>query len=540
MYVKVGAELTDGIGQYYKQTRLRVSFSSSRRRRRESRGIYSRRPFRKGGTDQVCIAEANFCRLSVASSLRTLSCLGATFHMWRFRTICIHGVVLGLSFLTSAHAADYYVRDGGTSSTCSDWSNACDALPATLQRGSTYYVADGSYPGYIFDDANSGTQTITVKKATVADHGTNTGWNSSYGDGQAIFGGDFVFVTDYYTIDGQTRNESSWSAKSSYGISIPGVTVNSASFGQTGDNVTLRYLDIGPDDGTSNKAGYGGAVIYFGGFTDIAENWVVEKNYIHNGRAMVQHAGVHNMLYQYNWFAKNWEKTAIRGQIRASSVVIRFNVFKDTCQGNSLDVTATSCTAITGWYGNSGSNNEDYSNSKVYGNLMWDSIGTVAYTNGVIWMGDDRSTQGGGLQNCSNCAVYNNTFVGLGKQYRTGDFGNCTVGFSGIKTNTEARNNLWYDVSPLCTTGCSAAACSNNTITSNGGFFLNAAGGDFHLTSKGAAGAGYALSAPYNLDLDGKARGAGGWDVGAYEYGGSVPAEPVPPAPPTNLTATVQ
>lgn len=456
--------------------------------------------------------------------------------MNRFSASVACATMLGLAFVASAQTppgASFYVRAGGTSSACSDWTNACGALPATLQRGATYYVATGSYGGYTFNTPNSGTQLITIKKATVADHGTNTGWSNTYGNGQAVFTGGFNFVTNYFTIDGQTRNESDWSAASAYGISIPGTFVNSASFGATGDNITLRYLNIGPDDGTTNLAGYSGAVLYFGGFTDVAQNWVVERNYIHNGRALVQHAGVHNMLYQYNWFAKNWEKTAIRGQIRASSVVIRYNVFKNTCQGNSFDGSATSCTAITGWYGNGGSNNEDYSNSKVYGNLMWDTIGTVFYSDAVIWMGDDRSSQGGGPQNCANCAVYNNTFVGMGKQYGTGDTGKCTISFSGTKTNTEARNNIWHDVSSRCVTGCTAATCSNNVSTQSSSIFVNAAAGNFRLSSNGAAGTGFALGAPYNYDLDGVLRGTGVWDLGAFQYSGGAPTSLMPP---TNLT----
>jgi hypothetical protein len=428
----------------------------------------------------------------------------------------------------------YYVRAGATGAqNGSDWNNAYTSLPATLVRGATYYIADGSYPGYTFDDANSGTSVITIKKATVANHGTNTGWSDGYGDGQAVFSGDLIFVTDYFTIDGQTRNESNWSEKSSYGISVSGVYVNSFNFGQTGDNITLRYMDMGPDDGTTNKESYAGAIIYLGGFTDTVENWLVERNYIHNGRSLVQDAGVHNITFQYNWFAKNWEKTGIRGQVRASSVTVRYNVFKNTCQGNNFDPTATSCTAIVGWYGN-GAGSENFSDSKVYGNLFWDTIGTVAYTNGVVWMGADRSAQYGGtyIDNCSNCAVFNNTFVGMGSKYGAGDWGNCNIDFSGIKSGTEARNNIWYAVSNLCSTGCSAAICSNNTDTDTSSIFVNAAGGNYHLSSDGAAGAGYTLSSPYSYDMDGVQRGAGVWDIGAFEFGGGNPPPPPPDDPP--------
>ena len=447
-------------------------------------------------------------------------------------------IVLFLLLLASpAMGATLYVRSGGSGGCTTSWSNACGQLTTAISaasRGDTIFVATGSYTTPTFDKAASGSLTITIKKAVptgtvTADypsgmtaaqaHGTDTGWNSSYGEGQATIGGTLTFVSGYWVLDGQKRNESDWSSLSAYGFSIAGVYENSFNTA-VGDNITLRHMNIGPDDGTSNQEGYGGAVIYIGGFTDIAQNWTVERNYIHNGRTMVQHAGVHNMLYQYNLFAKNWEKTGIRHQIRGSSVVIRYNIFKNTCQGNyEYDPGSGGCTAIIGWYGNAGSNNEDYSYSKVYGNVFWDSIKTKTYSDACIFMGDDRTSQGGGPQNCTGCAAYNNTFVGMA-------YGVCTLSFLGIKTASEARNNIWYDVQ--ASTGCTAATCSNNYVVGN--VFVNTSVGNFHLTSDGVAGTGHTLSSPYNIDMDGTTRGwSGVWDVGAYEYppGGGDTTAPV-------------
>ena len=53
----------------------------------------------------------------------------------------------------------------------------------------------------------SGTQYITIKKAIETDHGTNTGWNSDYGDGQAVFtasGGNVDIVAGTLDIAGNT------------------------------------------------------------------------------------------------------------------------------------------------------------------------------------------------------------------------------------------------------------------------------------------------------------------------------------------------
>ena len=74
---------------------------------------------------------------------------------------------LALSALV-ADAASKYVREAAAGAgTGADWTDAYTALPATLTRGDTYYIADGAYAAYTFDDAISGTTLITIKKATV-------------------------------------------------------------------------------------------------------------------------------------------------------------------------------------------------------------------------------------------------------------------------------------------------------------------------------------------------------------------------------------
>src|SRR3989338_689517 len=102
-----------------------------------------------------------------------------------------------------ASAANFYVRAGAIGSgNGSDWTNAYTSLPAILTRGDTYFIADGSYASYTVDDAVSGTDVITIKKATASDHGTETGWDSSYGDGQGAFTSPFNIRTSYITFDG--------------------------------------------------------------------------------------------------------------------------------------------------------------------------------------------------------------------------------------------------------------------------------------------------------------------------------------------------
>lgn len=67
----------------------------------------------------------------------------------------------------------------------SNWTNAFTAIPDNLERGAIYYVADGNYGSVTFDDDAHGEKYIYLKKATLSDHGTNTGWSSEFGDGYA-------------------------------------------------------------------------------------------------------------------------------------------------------------------------------------------------------------------------------------------------------------------------------------------------------------------------------------------------------------------
>jgi hypothetical protein len=99
----------------------------------------------------------------------------------------------------------YYVREGATGlGDGSDWTNAYTELPVDLERGTTYYLADGTYPIYTFDDPLDGEMYITIKKAIESDHGPAIDWDISYGDEQAIFtGGEMTWPEDsaYYIFD---------------------------------------------------------------------------------------------------------------------------------------------------------------------------------------------------------------------------------------------------------------------------------------------------------------------------------------------------
>src|SRR3954471_15661072 len=80
-----------------------------------------------------------------------------------------------------------YVRAGATGTgTGADWTNACTDFTgscATLVRGNTYYFAGGTYGSRTFSPTVSGTSTVVIKGATVADHGGAVGWSSAFAVG---------------------------------------------------------------------------------------------------------------------------------------------------------------------------------------------------------------------------------------------------------------------------------------------------------------------------------------------------------------------
>ena len=404
--------------------------------------------------------------------------------------------------------ADVFVRDGDSGSGAA-WNDALDDLPGTLTRGNTYWIADGNYAGYTFDDAESGTALITVKKATTAEHGTETGWVSTYGDGQAEFTGSLKFTSDYWLIDGSTRNENSWTDVASYGFRCAqGVQMNSSSFG-VGNNVTVQYIDLGstydeaPSDATIDN--YSESVYL--GFSGI-DNFTLSRSHCHNGTpALFQNAGATNVLIEYCQFSHGYGKEAIRGQNTADGMIIRWSRFWNSTQKDPNDPTSGATAEIGCWSGT-------HDNMEVYGNFIYNTK-TIFHSDAVILIGGNGGSWPGVGTN--NTKVYNNTIAGIKD-------GQVNIQING-GSNNEAKNNLGYDNHTNVGIGGSPAVATNVNATSDP--FVNYAGADFRINSGSEAhDIGTNLGgSPYNLDPLGVARGqGGGWDVGAYEFDEGTPS----------------
>lgn len=390
-----------------------------------------------------------------------------------------------------------FVRQGATGSGAgTDWTNACPDFTgacavSSLVRGTTYYVADGSYAARTWNTPTSGTSVITIKKATAANHGSETGWSSGYGDGQAVLTGGNTVSTSYWVFDGQvgdyqTGGIGSYGFKFDFSEGQLGVT-------NRADNNTYRYIDF---DGITTTGDYNYSADTKGLGAYSGNNWTLSHCALHGGESLIQGGGNNWVVeYSYLYNARSASSNYHTNVFFASG--INGGVFRYNRIWNYRDEGLF----FTGWDG-------PVSNVKVYGNVFF-TDGTTTYPRGIEIRQD---------YSYSNIQIYNNTFSRLnvgGILNRAPETGNSCSGCI-------ATNNISYQ-SP---NGVSGMTASNNT-DDNTNRFRNLSGGDFTLTT---AVPGVSLATEFNLDMLGIVRGGDGvWDRGAYEFGGAAPTAPSAP-----------
>ena len=200
----------------------------------------------------------------------------------------------------------HYIRQGATGrNDGSDWNNAYTNLPtgSSWIRGGTYYIAAGSYtPSGYWTTPVNGTKAITLKKATVAEHGAGAGWSDSYASGQAVITGLVEITKGYWTIDGAYGGgPGNWMEP--YGIKFVanycgGMGNNAIHFSGGGSHVTIRHCEITnlcDTQDVSNCPGIGAGILSHPGLSDS----VVEFNYLHDYfGSHIQMANWHNTKTQ--------------------------------------------------------------------------------------------------------------------------------------------------------------------------------------------------------------------------------------------------
>ena len=476
----------------------------------------------------------------------------------------------------------YVTPNGSGTKNGSDWNNAYAGLPGSLIRGDTYYLAGGSYGSHTFDDADSGTQMITVKKATASDHGTDTGWSSSYGETQAVLTAPVVFYTDYYAINGASRTD--W--KTGYGIKVSnypnplhiedvellGVHNITLSFVEIEGSHEYREVPNDCGDVTVGPLADGGPFHDDGIDLTSTSNILVDSSSIHDvggSNVILLANGNTGFTLQNSYIARDFStptchENGISAQSGTYNMTIRYNWFEDV-QGTAdiASPTGGPTNYMGNWY--------------IYGNVFSQSNGGDAGVGlGPIAIFGATAT--------GDIFIYNNTIANFNPMSGSGGgeywiiFG--TAGTPVTADRVYIKNNLWWnswdytwDLYPINFGNLNAkdVQVSNNayygipttavdlrgvtlTLTiqdsdpnkqiSPGNPFVGWTNSNFRLTAPTQSGA--ALPAPFNIDPDGNVRGADGtWDRGAYEYnsgqtGGTQPPSPVNGSCSTTLNQCTQ
>jgi hypothetical protein len=434
------------------------------------------------------------------------------------RLVSIAAVALAVVCLFPARASaqgPFYVRAGATGNNSgTDWTNAYIALPATLLRGATYFVAAGSYPAHTFSDPVDGTRYITIQKATVASHGTETGWDGSYAQGAAQWAPTIKFTSSYYVFDGVTGGgPGQWTSGLGFLLSSTDDTIfvmfSDKWAGPSGrvnvSNISVSHVEIAGR--TPVEAGIGTA------FDATAlgahfNNLFISNCYVHDvGGIQFYWINVTDSTLEYSHVARNASSPTHHGAMLrldegCARITVRWNDFEDIVG--------------TGWIGSYALAGVD--SVEIYRNVFHGTPGFAGQVgNGVVY------TQG--LCSATNWRVHDNSFVNI-------PFGPL-INFYNGSANT-AYNNLFYKItgtpySSLVTHDYgwfaepSGSYGETNAESGTGDPFMNWSTGDFRLRQ--ATSPGMVLTGPYNRDMLGKVS-ATTWNRGALQTPAGVPTAP--------------
>lgn len=432
-------------------------------------------------------------------------------------------------------ATNHYIR-AGASGTASgnDWTNACTDFTsacsvANLVRGDTYYVAGGTYTSHTWNKAASGTTLITIKRATIADHGIATGWSDAY-DAQVHWGFSQDFLTGYWVFDGVTSPATAFSA----GADDPtqyGFTVVHGSCGADGNypiviqavNITVAHLSV--TNACGSAFDFTQYAFDLGMGPTPCNNAVMSHVYSEFTSTDVQVQGTtcDGLVIEYLFSKGHWSSPSNHGEIMAlggDNATIRYNYFSQ-CAG-------TGCIASGG---------PALTNFKIYGNVMNFVSNGVSGATGCDG-GNGAIAGAGAAGKFSNTIVYNNTIlepgmcfgwfytnVGTGGNLVKNNivYGRCDtdIGGSGNVSDSNTYLSCWA-ASGTETNKQTGSFNPFNALSSSltaPGFF------DYSLKSYTAGScasttvlcAGVSLASPYDVDAFGNTRTTR-WDRGAIAY----------------------
>jgi uncharacterized repeat protein (TIGR02543 family) len=347
------------------------------------------------------------------------------------------------------------VRAGATGTgTGLDWENAYPALPAKLTRGTTYYIADGTYAGQDFDASENG-QWIWILKATSQYHGTDIGWDASYGGGQAIFnsaapagGAIFVFKTGYYVVDGVVGGgPANWTSGHGFVLTSTTGLVAIDFRGPSWWNppmpthIVIAHLEhnanhVKGSAGIKSSTQTQPDAVYMD-LPGTSHIWI-HHCYLHDYGGVdfatmpMNTFAVSYWLFENNEIARNTSTTAYHSEAwqdnGSSHMIIRNNWFEDIEGTQVIALKTNHYVRFDDW--------------QVYGNIMYTTAGAAADVNvgmGVfgLVLSYPNTDPRRAMFPCNDCVFYNNTIIRLAGV-------NSGVLFV-IGERNYAYNNIWYN-----------------------------------------------------------------------------------------------
>ena len=391
-----------------------------------------------------------------------------------------------------------------------------------------------------FNTAESGALRITIKGATVADHGTETGWQNSFGveNTQAVFSasavipgtGIFHFTTGYWVFDGSVgtgNTMSSYGFKFTRGANCSAVTgpqdgITALRSAATQTDLTIKYVGLemcGPSFDAAQRG------ILVGCAACYVTATVFANNYITGAQGSMGLLNVANSTIERNWGENHWTSPNHHSDAFAAANSDKSGGESPTCPAanecgwrNEFRYNVVKDCVGTG--GMIGSSPKSFRQWKIHGNLFVNCLGG----NGAIG-------NIGGNYAVAEAEIYNNTFASSTRIQQCSAAPGCATATGNIVKNNLFWNNNCVDIFSEGTGGAithdynAFFDCAQGTppVETNGQIgtgdpFVNRPSSDHHLTAATNAGDS-TIGAAYNTDPDGKTRGAdGAWDRGAYEF----------------------
>lgn len=445
--------------------------------------------------------------------------------MKRIYTLLLFIVLLAVSPVWG-QTPHYVVPDttglGGTGDG-SSFTNAFHGMPATLVRGDTYWVADGTYPPYVFDDAVSAGKKTYVRHANADSCGGVTGWAAGLGDGQALFTGAgtvWTVKTNGWVFDGVSATSDTLghgiklypTAADAKGIQITGPV---SGYTDLADSLEFRYIEIIGRGMNSGDTDDDCCIYAVSNDADGCTDVLIDHCYLHDvGWVHILTRRCKDWTIEYTHFARNQndpgQHSCSTSDAQSNDFTFRYNTWAD-CEG----------TGIIEWIGvkDAGYTSDNW---LIYGNLFYLSPGNPF---------DREGTSGGTISGVSyhtetNCWFVNNTIVNMpgvsgARHYAGSDscysYNNLYFdsGILGYFTPEDHDYDSYYNMTLQYGTAAGVHDASYAEVDTT--LFEDYSGCDFRparATEPGRAD----LGATYATDALGVTRGGdGNWERGAFE-----------------------